>query len=219
MPKLKWDEDGKREYETGVSKGVLFVMTNGAYGAGVAWNGLTTVTESPSGAESSKQYADNIPYLNIISAEEFAGTIEAFTWPDEFDECDGVAEVALGVTIGQQSRKSFGFAYRTEIGNDTNGLRHGYKIKLIYGATAKPSEKAYATVNESPEAIKFSWEVSTVPTAVEGFMPTSTVTIDSTTVDPVKMQALEALIYGSASATSKLPTPAEVIALVGAVVP
>lgn len=210
MPALVWDKTGERFYETGVDRGVLYVMTPTGYGNGVAWNGLTTVTESPSGAESNPQYADNIKYLNLISAEEFACTIEAFTYPDEFMVCDGSAELAEGVYVGQQNRKSFGFSYRTKVGNDVEGQDHGYKIHLVYGAMAAPSEKAYNTINDSPEAITFSWEISTTPVAVSGLRPTALITIDSTKVDATKLAAFEAILYGAAAAEAELPLPDEV---------
>ena len=205
MAALTWDGSGKRLYETGVDRGVLYVMsTGGTYGTGVAWNGLTGVTESPSGAEETALYADNIKYVSLYSAEEFGATIEAYTYPDEFAECDGSAELATGVTVGQQTRKMFGLCYRTLLGNDTDGQSHGYKLHLIYGATASPSEKAYATVNDSPEAITFSWEVTTTPVNVTGMSPTASITIDSTKADSTCLAALEAKLYGSES--SGIPT-------------
>lgn len=216
MTVLQWDEVGKRLYETGVDHGVLYIPNaTGVYSNGYAWNGLTTVTESPSGAESSPQYADNIKYLNLISAEEFGATIEAFTYPEEFAQCDGTALPQPGVAIGQQSRKQFGLSYRTQIGNDLAGTDHGYKLHLIYGATAAPSEKAYATINDSPEAIAFSWEVTTTPVGVAGYKPTAQLVIDSTKVTPAKLKTLEDQLYGTAgsTATAKLPLPAEVIAI------
>jgi hypothetical protein len=216
MTRLAWDAVGEREYETGVDHGVLFIPNNqGVYDVGVAWNGLTTVTESPSGAESSPQYADNIKYLNLISAEEFGATIEAFTYPDEFAECDGTAVPSPGVTLGQQGRKQFGLCYRTRLGNDTEGTDHGYKLHLVYGAQAAPSEKAYGTINDSPEAISFSWEVTTSPVPVAGYKPTALMTIDSTTVDASDLSDLEDILYGSASVDARLPLPAEVISLFG----
>lgn len=211
MSKLVWDEVGKRTYETGVKQGVLYpTQLSGAYSKGVAWNGLTAVTESPSGAEASPQYADDIKYLNLISAEEFGATIEAFTYPDEFAVCDGSIEMEPGVSIGQQSRKPFGLSYRTALGNDTDGVDHGYKLHLIYGALAAPSEKAYATINDSPEAITFSWEVTTTPVTVAGFKPTASLTIDSTKVDPAKLAALELILYGNTGVDPRLPLPNEV---------
>ena len=212
--KLVWDEIGKRTYETGVDRGVLFPMSNaGQYAAGVAWNGLTAVNESPSGAEASPLYADNIKYLELMSAEEFGASIEAYTYPDEFAECDGSAEPAPGVMIGQQPRKKFGFSYRTKLGNDTDGDSHGYKLHLVYNALAAPSEKGYQTINDSPEAITFSWEVTTTPVAVEGYKPTAHLVIDSTKVDAEKLAQLEALLYGTEEKEASLPTPDEVIAI------
>lgn len=218
MAKLTWDGAGERRFETGVDHGVLYVAAdNGGWERGVAWNGLTAVTESPSGAEPNKQYADNIVYLNLVSAEEFSGTIEAFTYPNEFAPCDGLAEPADGLTIGQQERKSFSLAYRTKVGNDLKGQNYGYKIHLVYGLTAAPSEKAYQTVNDSPEAITFSWEVSSIPVAVPGMNPTSVITIDSTVVDAADLATLETLLYGGGTGQSetfaKMPTPAEVMAI------
>lgn len=211
MAKLVWDKTGERLYETGVSHGVLYVQdSTGAYPAGVAWNGLTAVTESPSGAEATPLYADDIKYLELRSAEEFGATIEAYTYPKEFEACDGSAELAEGVTIGQQDRKAFGLCYRTIVGNDVKKNDLGYKLHLIYGATASPSEKGYQTVNDSPEAITFSWEVTTTPINVDGFKPTSSLTIDSTKVDKTKLAALEAKLYGAESAEATLPTPDEV---------
>lgn len=216
MSKLVWDATGERYYETGVKNGVLYVYDAGKYGTGVAWNGLTAVTESPSGAEASPLYADDIKYLELTSNEEFGGTIEAYTYPDEFKACNGEAELTTGVSIGQQARKSFGFCYRTVIGNDTESNEYGYKLHLVYGAKASVSEKAYATINDSPEAITFSWEFTTTPVAVEGFKPTSIVTIDSTKVEAEKMAALEAKLYGSEDAEPSLPLPSEIITLLGA---
>lgn len=213
MARLVWDKTGERFYETGVKQGVLYPMVDGAYPKGVAWNGLTAVTESPSGAESTALYADDIKYLNLRSTEEFGATIEAYTYPKEFEECDGSAELAAGVTIGQQPRKSFGLSYRTALGNDVENENHGYKLHLIYGATASPSEKAYATISDSPEAITFSWEVTTVPVNVEGFKPTALLTIDSTKVDPAKLTALEDILYGKAESEARLPLPDEIATL------
>lgn len=213
MSRLVWDKTGERFYETGVRQGVLYPMVDGAYPKGVAWNGLTAVTESPSGAESTALYADDIKYLNLRSTEEFGATIEAYTYPKEFEECDGSAELAAGVTIGQQPRKSFGLSYRTALGNDVENENHGYKLHLIYGATASPSEKAYATISDSPEAITFSWEVTTVPVNVEGFKPTALLTIDSTKVDPAKLAALEDILYGKAETEARLPLPDEIATL------
>lgn len=214
---LVWDAAGERLYETGVKKGVLYVQDNkGAYPKGVAWNGLTGVTESPSGAEANAIYADDMKYLNLYSAEEFGATIEAYTYPDEFAECDGSAELTAGVTIGQQKRKAFGMCYRTVLGNDVTGEDYGYKLHIIYGAMASPSEKAYATVNDSPEAITFSWEVTTTPVNVEGLKPTASLVIDSTKVDPSKLSALEVILYGSENADPRLPLPDEIKTLMAA---
>lgn len=214
MTKLVWDAVGERRYETGLDHGVLYLVNNsGEYDRGYAWNGLTSLSESPSGAEATPQYADNIKYLNLMSAEEFGGTLEAFTYPDEFAECDGTAEPIPGVTIGQQTRKLFGLAYRTLIGNDTQGTDHGYKIHLIYGAQAAPSEKAYTTVNDSPEALTFSWELTTTAVPVEGFKPSATLIIDSTSVPADKMKELEDILYGTAGSTPRLPLPTEVLAI------
>lgn len=197
MSKIVWDETGKRLFETGVDHGVLYpIQTGGLYNKGVAWNGLTAVNESPSGAEATDLYADNIKYLSMRSAEIFGATVEAYTYPDEFAECDGSATLAEGVTIGQQARKIFGLSYRTLVGNDVDGQDHGYKLHLIYGASASPSERAYATVNDSPEAITFSWELSTTPVNVTGFKPTACVTIDSTKADPTCLKKLEDILYG-----------------------
>ena len=211
MAKLVWDESGKRLYETGVEKGVLYVQgENGTYEKGVAWNGLTAVTESPSGAEPTALYADDIKYLELFSAEEFGATIEAYTYPAEFEACDGSASLGEGVTIGQQDRKAFGLCYRTIVGNDVKGNENGYKLHLIYGAKAKPSEKAYATVNDSPEAVTFSWEVTTTPVNVAGFKPTASVTIDSTKIQPEKLKLIEDKLYGTASEEASLPLPDEI---------
>lgn len=216
MSKLVWDQIGERYYETGVKQGVLYVQdSNGAYPKGVAWNGLTAVTESPSGAEATPLYADDIKYLNLISNEEFGATIEAYTYPEEFGECDGSASIGTGVYIGQQPRKAFGLCYRTVLGNDVDNNNYGYKLHLIYGAVAAPSEKAYATINDSPEAITFSWEVTTTPVNVAGFKPTASVTIDSTKVDAGKLAELEAILYGSESEEARLPLPDEIIELLG----
>ena len=214
MAKLVWDQTGERLYETGVKNGVLYVQDDtGAYPAGVAWNGLTAVTESPSGAEATALYADDIKYLNLYSAEEFGATIEAYMYPDEFMVCDGSAQPIEGVTFGQQTRKKFGLCYRTAVGNDVLGSDYGYKLHIIYGCTASPSEKAYATINDSPEAITFSWEVTTDPVAVEGFKPTATVVIDSTKVDKDKLAALEDILYGGADSEARLPMPNEIVTL------
>lgn len=216
MSKLVWDKTGERLYETGVKNGVLYVFDNGTYGNGVAWNGLTAVTESPSGAEATPLYADDIKYLNLMSAEEFGATIEAYTYPEEFAQCNGEGSLANGVVIGQQTRKTFGLCYRTVVGNDTDGADHGYKLHIIYGALAAPSERAYATINDSPEAITFSWEVTTTPVSVEGFKPTASVTIDSTKCDAEKLAALEAKLYGSESEEPTLPLPDDIKELMAA---
>lgn len=215
MAKLVWDESGKRLYETGVEKGVLYVQgASGTYENGVAWNGLTAVTESPSGAEPTALYADDIKYLELFSAEEFGATIEAYTYPAEFEACDGSASLGEGVTIGQQDRKAFGLCYRTIVGNDVKGNEHGYKLHLIYGAKAKPSEKAYATVNDSPEAVTFSWEVSTTPVNVAGFKPTASVTIDSTKIEAGKLKAIEDKLYGTETQEPTLLMPDEIKQLI-----
>ena len=215
--RLVWDNIGEHLYETGVDHGVLYLYdTNqSAFTNGVAWNGLTAVNESPSGAEPTALYADNIKYLNLISAEQYGATIEAFTCPDEFMECDGFASIADGVTIGQQPRKLFGFCYRTLVGSDTEGTKKGYKLHLVYNCTASPSERSHSTVNESPEAATLSWSVSTTAVAVEGQSPTATLEIDSTKIDPAKMAALEAVLYGTLSDAPRLPFPAEVASIVG----
>ena len=217
MPKLTWDNTGERIFETGIKQGVLYpIQSDGKYTKGVAWNGLTAVTESPSGAEATALYADDIKYLNLLSNEEFGATIEAYTYPDEFAECDGSAELATGVMIGQQKRKIFGLCYRTTIGNDVEGNDYGYKLHLVYGCLAAPSEKGYSTINDNPDAITFSWEVTTTPVNVEGFKPTSQITIDSTKADPTKLAALEAVLYGGAETEAKLPLPDEVATLMSA---
>lgn len=214
MTKLKWDQTGEKLYETGVSNGVLYLQdAQGAYSKGVAWNGLTAVTESPSGAEPTALFADNIKYLNLMSNEEFAATVEAYMYPDEFMECDGSKEVAKGVYAGQQARKTFGMCYKTILGNDAKGEEYGYKLHFIYGALAAPSEKAYATVNDSPEAITFSWELSTTPVEVPNGKPTACITIDSTKCDPTKLSALEDIIYGSTEQEARLPLPTELATL------
>lgn len=216
MAPLTWDQVGERLYETGVDHGVLYIPDeSGAYEEGVAWNGLTTVTESPSGAEASPQYADNIKYLNLISAEEFGGTIEAFTYPEEFAQCDGTSVPEPGITIGQQGRKVFGLCYRSRVGNDIDGTDHGYKLHMIYGAQAAPSEKAYGTINDSPEAIAFSWEVTTTPVPVTGLKPTALLTVDSTVVDADTLAELEEVLYGSGSVDARLPLPDEVVGMFG----
>ena len=212
MSKLVWDKTGERLYETGVKQGVLYPQAaGGTYPKGVAWNGLTNITESPSGAEATALYADDIKYLNLVSAEELGGTIEAYTYPDEFAECDGSAALTEGVFIGQQDRKTFGLCYRTTLGNDVDSNGHGYKLHLIYGALAAPSEKAYATINDSPEAITFSWEFKTTPVNVAGHKPTSSITIDSTKVSETKMAALEKVLYGDSDVEARLPLPDEVV--------
>ena len=217
MSKIVWDQTGERLYETGVKQGVLYVQdTQGTYPKGVAWNGLTAVTESPSGAEATPLYADDIKYLNLISTEELGGTIEAYTYPDEFAECDGSASIANGVYIGQQPRKTFGMCYTTTVGNDVDSNAHGYKLHLIYGALASPSEKAYSTINDSPEAITFSWEFSTTPVNVTGFKPTANIVIDSTKATPEKMAALEKILYGDTDVEPRLPLPNEVAQVMSA---
>lgn len=217
MAKLVWDETGKRLYETGVSKGVLYVQADdGTYGNGVAWNGLTAVNESPSGAEATPLYADDIKYLELTSTEEYGASIEAYTYPEEFEQCDGSAELGAGVTIGQQPRKAFGFCYRTLIGNDVKNNDYGYKIHIVYGAKAAPSEKAYQTVNDSPEAITFSWELTTTPVNVAGHKPTACVTIDSTKVAPAKLTSIEEALYGSDTKEPKLLLPDEIAAIIKA---
>lgn len=217
MSKLVWDATGARKYETGVRNGVLYVMDeSGTYPKGVAWNGLTAVTESPSGAEATALYADDVKYLNLISAEEFGATVEAYTYPDEFAQCNGEASLVNGVTIGQQPRKTFGMAYRTVLGNDVENESYGYKLHLIYGAVASPSEKAYATINDSPEAITFSWELKTTPVVVNGFKPTASLTIDSTKANAEKLTALEDILFGSESEEARLPLPNEIATLMNA---
>ena len=217
MSKIVWDQTGERLYETGVKRGVLYVQdSGGTYPKGVAWNGLTAVTESPSGAEATPLYADDIKYLNLISTEELGGTIEAYTYPDEFAECDGSASIATGVYIGQQPRKTFGMCYTTTVGNDVDSNAHGYKLHLIYGALASPSEKAYSTINDSPEAITFSWEFSTTPVNVTGFKPTANIVIDSTKATPEKLAALEKILYGDTDVEPRLPLPNEVAQVMSA---
>lgn len=224
MSRLVWDKTGERFYETGVKNAVLYpIQTGGKYTKGVAWNGLSAVTESPSGAEATAIYADDIKYLNLLSAEEFGATIEAYTYPEEFKACDGSAEIADGVTIGQQGRQVFGLCYRTVFGNDVDGNEHGYKLHLIYGAMASPSEKAYATINDSPEAITFSWEITTTPVNVTGFKPTASIVINSTKVPSEKMNSLEDILYGKDptepdgddGTEPRLPLPDEIATLVG----
>ena len=217
MTKLFWDKIGERFYETGVNKGVLYPQVKGAYPKGVAWNGLTAVTESPSGAEATPLYADNIKYLNLMSAEEFGATVEAYMYPDEFAVCNGEKSLVEGITIGQQARTAFGMSYVTKVGNDTNP-EAGYKIHIIYNALAAPSEKAYATVNDSPEAITFSWELTTTPVEVTGGKPTATVVIDSTKVSAEGLAALEAVLYGSESEEARLPLPDEIASIVNGAV-
>ena len=219
MAKLVWDKTGDRLYETGVKNGVLYIPTAGVYSKGVAWNGLTAVTESPSGAEATALYADDTKYLSLMSAEEFGATIEAYTYPDEFAACDGSAELADGVMIGQQKRSTFGLCYKTTIGNDTEGNDHGYKLHIIYGALAAPSEKAYASINDSPEAITFSWEITTTPVNVTGAKPTASLVIDSTKADPSKLAALEDILYGKDGEPAnepRLPLPDEIKSLMTA---
>ena len=211
---LVWDQTGEKFYETGVKNGVLYVQhTDGTYPKGVAWNGLTAVTESPSGAEKTALYADDTKYLNMMSAEEFGATIEAYTYPDEFAQCDGSAEIADGVTIGQQARKTFGMVYKTTLGNDVSNNDYGYKLHIIYGALASPSEKGYSTINDSPEAITFSWEVTTTPVNVTGRKPTASLVIDSTKANPEKLTALEKILFGSTEAAARLPLPDEIATL------
>ena len=218
MAKIVWDKTGEHFYETGVKNCVLYISTEGVYSKGVAWNGITAITESPSGAEATALYADDIKYLNLYSVEEFGATIEAYTYPDEFAECDGSAELVAGVKIGQQARKPFGLCYRTTIGNDTDGNDHGYKLHIIYGAMASPSEKSYNTINDSPEAVTFSWELTTTPVNVAGAKPTASITIDSTKVDAQKLAALEEVLYGkdgtgsdhTGAAEPRLPLPDEI---------
>ena len=214
MSKIVWDAIGEHTFETGVRNGVLYLKdAEGAYSNGVAWNGLTSVSESPEGAEPTDLYADDIKYLTLMSAENFKATIEAYTYPVEFEECDGSATIANGVVIGQQARKPFGLCYRTAIGNDTDGNEHGYKLHIVYGCQASPSEKQYSTINDSPEAITFSWEVSTTPVNVTGKKPTATLIIDSTKTDKAKLTALEAILYGSEQTEPRLPLPDEIATL------
>lgn len=219
MSRITWDQSGERIYETGVKQGVLYPQASGGtYPTGVAWNGLTAVTESPSGAEATALYADDIKYINLMSTEEFGATIEAYTYPDEFAQCDGSAALTDGVVIGQQARKAFGLCYRTTVGNDVDGNDYGYKLHIIYGALASPSEKAYATINDSPEAITFSWEITTTPVSVKGFKPTATIAIDSTKVNKEKLKSLEDILYGTETDEPRLPLPDEIATLMGAVV-
>lgn len=218
MPKIVWDKTGEHFYETGLDHGVFYSVNKetGAYENGVAWNGLTSVSETPSGAEANPQFADNIKYLNLFSAEEFGATIEAFTYPDKFAECDGSAEIATGVRIGQQPRKPFGLCYRTKIGNDTVGQDYGYKLHMIYNAMASPSERGYTPINDSPEAIAMSWELTTTPVNVDDFNPTALLTVDSTKTDPAKLKALEDILYGTDENAPRMPLPDEIKAIVGA---
>lgn len=216
MGTLVWDADGTRGFETGIDQGVLYVVGETGYGEGVAWNGLTAVTETPSGAEAKPQYADNRKYLNLVSAEELGASIEAFFYPDEFEVCDGTVEAAPGVAVHQQTRATFGLCYRTKIGNDQDGQDAGYKLHLLYGALAAPSQKAYKTVNDSPEATAFSWTLTTTGVAVTGLKPTSLLTIDSTTVPEAKMTALEDILYGKLAVKARLPLPNEIITLITA---
>ena len=214
MSKIVWDAIGEHTFETGVRNGVLYLQgAEGTYNKGVAWNGLTSVSESPEGAEATDLYADDIKYLTLMSAENFKATIEAYTYPVEFEECDGSATIAKGVVIGQQPRKPFGLCYRTAIGNDTDGNEHGYKLHIVYGCQASPSEKQYSTINDSPEAITFSWEVNTTPVNVNGKKPTATLIIDSTKADKAKLTALEAILYGAESTEPRLPLPDEIATL------
>ena len=223
MSKLLWDKTGERFYETGVKKVVLYVAGEAdaegkvdSYGKGVAWNGVTAISESPSGAEATPLYADDVKYLNLVSAEEFGASIEAYTYPEEFAACDGSAELVAGVKLGQQARKQFGLSYVTTLGNDEKGNELGYKIHIIYGCLAAPSEKAYNTINDSPEAITFSWEITTTPVEVEGFKPTATIVIDSTKVGAEKLAALEAVLHGGEDTEARLPLPAEIKTLLSA---
>lgn len=212
MARLIWDEVGQRFFETGVKNGVLYVQDNdGSYKNGVVWNGLTAVTESPSGAEETPLYADDVKYLTLRSAEEFGATVEAYTYPEEFEQCDGSASIAAGVTIGQQARRAFGLCYRTSVGNDIQGQNYSYKLHLIYGCTVAPSEKSYSTINDNPEAITFSWELSTVPVPVDGFSPTASLVIDASKVDEGKMQLLEDALFGDESNEAKLLLPNEIM--------
>lgn len=216
--KIEWDKTGEKIYETGVDRGVLYPMgEGGVYATGVPWNGLTSVSESPSGAEPSPIYADNIKYLNLMSAEEFGATIEAYTYPKEFEQCDGSSDLAEGVSIGQQDRKGFGLSYRTKVGNDVEGDSYGYKIHIIYGAMASPSEKAYQTINDDPEAIAFSWEVTTTPVNVTDHKPTATLVVDSTKVDALKLKSLEDILYGTEEEEPRLPLPDEIAQLFASV--
>lgn len=217
MSKLVWDAEGKHFFETGVKNGVLYVQnTDGTYGKGVVWNGLTSISESPEGAEATAMWADDIKYLDIISNEEFKATVEAYTYPDEFMQCDGSANLGKGVTIGQQARKRFALCYRTSVGNEVAGSDLGYKIHIIYGASAAPSEKSYETINDSPEAITFSWELNTTPVQVEGFKPTAILVIDSTKIDADKLATIEESLYGSTSGDATLLMPDAIKAILDA---
>ena len=217
MARLIWDEVGQRFFETGVKNGVLYVQDDdGSYKNGVVWNGLTAVTESPSGAEETPLYADDVKYLTLRSAEQFGATIEAYTYPEEFEQCDGSASIAAGVTIGQQARRAFGLCYRTAVGNDIQGQEFSYKLHLLYGCTVAPSEKSYSTINDNPEAITFSWELSTIPVPVDGFKPTASLVIDASKVDEGKMQLLEDALFGDESTEAKLLTPNEIMELLKA---
>lgn len=214
MPKLIWDQVGERTYETGVDHGVLYVQKDGKYPKGVAWNGIISVSMNPSGAEDNKLYADNIPYLNIKSAEELGVSLECYTTPDEWAECDGTAEIAKGIRVGQQRRSNFGLSYRTKIGNDTDGEDHGYKLHIVYNCSASPSERSYQTVNDSPEAITFSYDISTTPVPFEGYKPTASLEIDSTTIEPEKLAALEKILYGdNEEGEARLPLPDELVSI------
>jgi hypothetical protein len=214
MSRIVWDKIGERLYETGVDRGVLYPQDNeGTYPLGVPWNGLSSVSESPSGAEPTPIYADNMKYLNLMSVEEFGATIEAYTYPDEFEACDGSAELAPGVTIGQQERKLFGLSYRTKIGNDLEGDNLGYKLHLVYGALASPSDRTYETINDTPDAITFSWEVTTTPVPVEGYRPTASLEIDSTKVDAAKVKEIEDILYGTEEKEARLPLPDEILTI------
>ena len=215
MARLIWDEVGQRFFETGVKNGVLYVQDDdGSYKNGVVWNGLTAVTESPSGAEETPLYADDVKYLTLRSAEEFGATVEAYTYPEEFEQCDGSASIANGVTIGQQARRAFGLCYRTSVGNDIQGQNFSYKLHLIYGCTVAPSEKSYSTINDNPEAITFSWELSTVPVPVDGFSPTASLVIDASKVDEGKMQQLEDALFGNESSEATLLLPNQIMELI-----
>lgn len=218
MAVLEWGKVGEREYETGVKKGVLYPYATDDYGKGVAWNGLISVSETPSGAEPNKLYADDTTYGTLMSNEEFGGTIEAYMSPEEFDQCDGNAEAAPGVTIGQQDRKAFGLCYRTIIGNDTQNENYGYKLHIVYGAKANPTEKQYSSVNDSPETTTLSWEFSTTPVAVKGHKPTALLIINSTKIDAAKLKQIEDILYGTESEEPRLPLPDEIIEIVGEVV-